>query len=174
MGDHMQQSIGVMATLSDVFNMWANFENFPLFMPQLRSVRKTGEATSHWVMDGPLGTEIEWDAQITESVPNQRIAWSSLPGSTVITDGQVTFRELGPNETEVTVRMAYDISGGPVVEAAANMFSNPESIVQESLRRFKEHMEKTPERLHPGEPKPAAGTGNPPSGPTGGTGPIGD
>jgi uncharacterized membrane protein len=173
MADHMQHSLVVLATLSDVFNLWANFENFPMFMPRLKSVRKTGEATSHWVMDGPLGTELEWDAEVTELVPNQRIAWSSLPGSTVTTDGQVTFRELGPNETEVTVRMAYDVSGGPVVEAAANVLSNPEDIVQESLRRFKEHIEKTPERLHPGEPRSAAGTGTPPEGPTGDRGPMG-
>ena len=162
-----------MATLSDVFSFWANFENFPLFMPRLKSVRKTGEATSHWVMDGPLGTALEWDAETTELVPNQRIAWNSLPGSSVTTSGQVSFREVGPNDTEITVRMGYDVPGGPVMEAAAAVLSNPENMVEESLRRFKEHLESTGQRLHTGDPKAPAEPGQPPDGPTGDLGPIG-
>jgi uncharacterized membrane protein len=172
--DQIERSTVVLATLSDVYNMWANFENFPLFMPRLKSVTKTGEASSHWVMEGPLGTDLEWEAQTTAMESNRRIAWSSLPGSTVTTSGQVSFRELGPNETEVTVRMGYDLTGGPVVETAAQVLSNPEDVVQESLRRFKEHMEHTAERLHPGDTKRSPGAANPPDGPTGPAGPIGD
>ena len=174
MGDQIEHSINVMATLEDVFSLWANFENFPLFMPRLKSVRKTGETTSHWVMDGPLGTEVEWEAETTAVIPNERIAWTSLPGSAVTTSGQVTFQEVGPNDTRVTVRMGYDLPGGPMVEAAANVLRNPEDTVQESLRRFKEHIEKTGERLHGGDPRATAEPANPPDGPTGDLGPIGD
>ncbi len=162
-----------MADLADVFTLWANFENFPLFMPRLKSVSKTGETTSHWVMDGPLGTTLEWDAETTAMRPNQRIAWNSLPGSSVTTSGEVAFREVGPNDTEVTVRMGYEVPGGPVVEAAAAVFSNPEDMVEESLRRFKEHIEKTGERLHSGDVKAPPGAGDPPDGPTGDLGRIG-
>lgn len=167
MSDKLVHKIVVMATLSDVFNLWANFENFPIFMPQLQSVRKTGETTSHWVMDGPLGTTLEWEAETTASVPNERIAWRSLPGSAVTTSGQVDFREMGPNDTEITVRMAYEVPGGAVVEAAAAVLSNPDDMVQESLRRFKEHVEKTSERLHTGDPKAPVDAGPPPDRPTG-------
>jgi uncharacterized membrane protein len=124
-------------------------------------------------MDGPLGTTLEWDAETTAMVPNQRIAWNSLPGSSVTTSGEVAFREVGPNDTEVTVRMGYEVPGGPVVEAAAAVFSSPEAMVEESLRRFKEHIEKTGERLHTGDTKAPPGAGNPPDGPTGDLGRIG-
>ncbi len=174
MSDQIEHKTVVLATLSDVFNLWANFENFPLFMPRLKSVTKTSDTTSHWVMEGPLGRELEWDAETTEIVPNQRIAWHSRPGSTVTTSGQVSFREVGPNSTEVAVRMGYDIGGGPVVETAAAVLSNPDDVVQESLRRFKEHIENTAERLHGGDPKAPDQSGNPPDGPTGDLGPIGD
>ncbi len=172
MADHIEHRIVIMADLSDVFNLWANFENFPLFMPRLKSVKKTGDTTSHWVMDGPLGTALEWDAETTAVVPNERIAWNSLPGSSVTTSGQVAFRQVGPNDTEVTVRMGYDVPGGPVVEAAAAVLSNPEDIVEESLRRFKEHVENTGQRLHQGDPKAPLEAGGRPDGPTGDLGPI--
>jgi uncharacterized membrane protein len=171
--DQIEHSTVVRAALSDVFSLWANFENFPLFMPRLKSVRKTGESTSHWVMEGPLGTEFEWEAETTSEIPNERLAWNSLPGSSVTTSGQVAFQELGPNETRVTVSMGYDLPGGPVVEAAANVLSKPEDVVEESLRRFKEHIERTSERLHQGDPKAPPDAGRPPDGPTGDLGPIG-
>jgi uncharacterized membrane protein len=174
MGDQIEHSLDVMATLSDVYALWANFENFPLFMPRLKSVRKTSDATSHWVMEGPLGKILEWDAQITALVPNERIVWASLPGSEVTTNGQVSFAEVGPNTTRVTVRMGYDISGGPVIEAAASVLSNPEDVVQESLRRFKDHVERTPERLHNADVKAPSEPPKPPEGPTGDLGPLGD
>lgn len=174
MDDHIEDNVVVLATLSDVFSLWANFDNFPLFMPRLKSVRKTGETTSHWVMDGPLGAKLEWEAETTAVVPNERIAWRSLPGSEVTTSGQVSFEAIGPNETRVTVGLGYELPGGAVVEAAANVLSNPEEVVQESLRRFKEHIENTRERLHSGQPKAASGTNNPPDGPTGDLGPIGN
>jgi uncharacterized membrane protein len=169
----VEHSVVVMATLSDVYNLWANFENFPLFMPRLKLVRKTGETTSHWVMDGPLGTELEWEAETTAMIPNERIAWASLPGSEVTTSGQVSFAEVGPNDTRVTVRLGYELPGGPVLEAAANVLSKPEDLVQESLRRFKEHIERTGERLHQGDTRASRGPETPPEGPTGDRGPIG-
>lgn len=169
----VEHSVVVMATLSDVYNLWANFENFPLFMPRLKAVRKTGDTTSHWVMEGPLGTELEWDAETTDVIPNERIAWASLPGSEVTTSGQVSFADVGPNDTRVTVRLGYDLPGGPVLEAAAAVLSNPDDLVQESLRRFKQHIENTRERLHQGDPRPASEPENPPEGPTGDLGPIG-
>lgn len=173
MADQIEHRIVVMADGADVFNLWANFENFPLFMPRLKSVRKTGETTSHWVMDGPLGATLEWDAETTAMTPNERIAWNSLAGSSVTTSGQVTFRAVGPNDTEITVRMGYEVPGGPVVEAAAAALGNAENMVEESLRRFKEHMENTGRRMHQGDVKAPPAAGGHPDGPTGDLGPIG-
>ena len=151
MSDHLEHKIAVMATLSDVFSFWANFENFPLFMPRLKSVRKTGEATSHWVMDGPLGTALEWDAETTELVPNQRIAWNSKDRSPVTTSGQVTFNALPNNETEVTVLMHYDPPAGMAGDMVAKFFGHPEKRLEEDLQNFKNYAEGRVERTAAGK-----------------------
>lgn len=150
--DQIEESIVVQAMLADVFNLWANFGNFPLFMPRLKSVTKTGERTSHWMMEGPLGTDLEWDAETTALEPNRRVAWTSLEGSQVSTSGDVVFEAQGLNETRVTVRMGYDVPGGVAGQAAAALFSSPRDMVKESLQRFKDHIESTATRLHEADP----------------------
>lgn len=152
MADQIEETIVVQAVLADVFNLWANFENFPLFMPRLKSVTKTGDHASHWVMEGPLGTDLEWDAKTTALEPNRRVAWASLDGSQVNTSGDVLFDELGLNETRVTVRMAYDLPLGVAGQAAAALFGSPRDMVKESLQRFKGHIESTASRLHEVDP----------------------
>src|SRR5262249_21657828 len=100
-------------------------------------VKKTGEKTSHWVMRGPLGSDLEWDAETTRSEPDTRIAWHSREDSEVRTSGQVTFNELGPEETEITVVLHYVPPAGAGGELVAQLFANPGHALEEDLRRFK-------------------------------------
>jgi uncharacterized membrane protein len=148
MADPFTRSIVVLATLDDVYQIWANFENFPRFMKYIKSVTLTGPRTSHWVMAGPLGVDVEWDAETTRLDENERVAWNSIEGSTVKTRGQVEFHEVGPNETEVTVTLEYDPPAGAAGEAFAELFANPEKRVQDDLEHFKEHVESTSRRIH--------------------------
>jgi len=148
MADQFTRSISVLANVADVYAIWANLENFPRFMKYIKSVTLTGPRTSHWVMAGPLGVDIEWDAETTRLDENERVAWNSLEGSAVQTSGQVTFRELGPNETEVTVTLRYDPPAGVAGEALAELFANPERRVEKDLEHFKEHVESTSQRIH--------------------------
>jgi len=148
MADPFTRSITVLASVADVYQIWANFENFPRFMKYIKSVTLTGERTSHWVAAGPLGVTVEWDAETTMLDENERVAWNSIQGSEVKTSGQVTFRELGPNETEVTVLLQYDPPAGAAGEALAELFANPEKRVQDDLEHFKEHVESTSQRIH--------------------------
>jgi uncharacterized membrane protein len=60
----------------------------------------------------------------------------------------VTFRELGPNETEVTVTLRYDPPAGAAGEAITALFTNPERRVRHDLERFKQYVESTSERIH--------------------------
>src|SRR5690349_8364432 len=105
MSNQVTQDITVLASVSDVYRMWENFENFPIFMQNIKSVKKTGDRISHWVMQGPLGTEIAWDAETTRLEENQRIAWNSKDNSTVKTSGQVVFSPIGQNETHISVTL---------------------------------------------------------------------
>ena len=147
MADQFTQSIVVLGNISDMYRIWSNFEVFPHFMSDIKSVTINGDGTSHWVMEGPLGTKIEWDAETTLLEENQRIAWNSKDHSAVTTSGQVTFRELGPNETEVTVTLRYDPPAGLAGEAVAALFTNPERRVRHDLERFKQYVESTSERI---------------------------
>ena len=148
MADPFTRSIVVLANAADVYQIWANFENFPRFMKYIKSITVTGPRTSHWVMAGPLGVDIEWDAETTRLDENERVAWNSIKGSDIKTRGEVTFRELGPNETEVTVTLQYDPPAGAAGEAVAELFANPEKRVRDDLEHFKEHVESTSQRIH--------------------------
>jgi len=134
------KNIIVKAPLNEVYQAWANFENFPNFMRHIKSVTKTGDRTSHWVMEGPLNTQIEWDAETTRQEENKRIAWNSINGD-IKTSGQVTFNALPDNQVEVTVMLKYVPPAGLAGEIVAELFGNPEGKLLEDLRNFKRDIE---------------------------------
>ncbi len=136
------KNILVKAPLKHVYQAWADFENFPLFMQHIRSVTKTGERTSHWVMDGPLHSRLEWDAETTRLEENKRIAWSSTDGD-IKTSGQVSFNAMPDNQVEVTVMLRYIPPAGIVGDIFAAIFTDPEGKLAEDLRNFKHYIEKT-------------------------------
>ncbi|MGH2537849.1 MAG: SRPBCC family protein [Candidatus Promineifilaceae bacterium] len=137
------KSVTIKGDVGRLYALWADFENFPHFMKYISSVKKTGPTTSHWVMEGPLGLRLDWNAEMTRREENKRIAWSSKDANgTVTTSGQVLFNELPEsNETEVTVSMQYSPPGGKAGEVFANLFGKPEQRVQEDLRNFKSYAE---------------------------------
>lgn len=141
MPNQTTQSIIVSAPLGQVYQIWANFENFPSFMEHVKSVTKIGDRLSHWVVDGPLGAKVEWDAETTTLEENTRVAWNSRAGSPVTTSGQVTFKELGTNQTEITVTLQYEPPAGVVGDVVAKLFSNPETMLADDLKRFKQYAE---------------------------------
>lgn len=145
MPEHITRSIIVKARVAQTFRAWENFENFPHFMEHIKSVEKQGGRKSHWVMEGPLGKDIEWDAATTLLEPNQRIAWTSTDGD-LKTSGQVTFAAIGENETQVTVMLYYVPPAGMAGDIVAKLFGNPEAKLESDLRRFKAWMEGMPER----------------------------
>jgi len=151
MPDKFTQSIVVRSSVDDVYRIWANFEFFPRFMHDIKSVTRLDDRTSHWVMKGPLGTDIEWDAETTRLDKNERVAWNSKDNSAVKTSGQVTFRPLDANRTEVTVTLQYDPPAGAAGQAVASLFANPEQRVREDLESFKAFVENTDQRLHGSE-----------------------
>jgi uncharacterized membrane protein len=130
----------VKGSAADLYKVWSNFENFPQFMQHIKSVRKTGDDLSHWVMEGPLGARIEWNAKTTRNEPNKRIGWSSTDGD-IKTSGQVTFNSLPDNQTEVTVMLQYIPPAGMAGAVVAELFGNPEGKLEEDLRNFKRFME---------------------------------
>jgi uncharacterized membrane protein len=141
MAEPTTKTLIVGAPAAEVFAAWANFENFPLFMKHVKSITRTGEHTTRWVADGPLGRDVEWEAEVTRYEPPTRIAWHSLEDSPVRTSGQVTFNALPNGQTEVTVMLKYVPPGGVAGEKVAQLLKNPEEMLEEDLRNFKAFVE---------------------------------
>jgi uncharacterized membrane protein len=146
MADQVTRDIIVKASADEVYSIWSNFENFPQFMKYIKSITKTGERTSHWVMSGPLGKDLEWDAETTKLEPNKRIAWNSRDGGDIKTSGQVTFNELPQGQTQITVTVQYVPPAGKLGEFVANLFSDPQKRLDEDLQNFKTYVDGTHSR----------------------------
>src|SRR5262245_21645003 len=148
MADQVTRDIIVKAHVDEVYNLWSNFENFPRFMKYIKSVTRTGDRTSHWVMEGPLGKDLEWDAETTKLDTNKRIAWNSRDTSAndIKTSGQVVFNELSQGETHITVTLQYVPPAGKLGEFVANIFSDPEKRLEEDLANFKQYIEENRSR----------------------------
>ncbi|GAC1365058.1 MAG: hypothetical protein NVS4B8_24590 [Herpetosiphon sp.] len=131
-------SVIVDAPVADVYQRWTQFDRFPEFMNNIKSVsKKEGDKVSHWVVKGPLGIGVEFDAEMTTNEPNKRIAWNSRDNGQVKTSGQVTFTELGTGQTQVHVILNYDPPAGVAGDVIAKLFSNPQQELEEDLGRFK-------------------------------------
>lgn len=134
----VERSIRVSAPVEEVYRFWRNFENFPSFMEHVESVELKDPAgrSSHWRLKAPLGQTVEYDAELTQDIPNKAIGWNSTQGS-LQTTGEVTFNDLGQH-TEVHVVMQwYDPPAGPLGEAFSRIFQDPDQMVEEDLQRFK-------------------------------------
>jgi uncharacterized membrane protein len=142
MDNKITKSIIVKADAGKAFGVWENFENFPMFMKYVESVETISNEVSHWTVKGPMGKDIEWTATMTTYEPSKRIGWNTKDrNEQVTTSGQVTFNSLDHGETEVTVTMNVDPQGGKVGEVIAQIFSNPEKMLEEDLHNFKSYVE---------------------------------
>ena len=141
-GIRVEQAVTINRPREEIYRFWRNFENLPRFMDHLESVRVLDEQRSHWVAKGPAGTRIEWDAEIHNELPNDLIAWRSLPGSEVDHAGSVHFDQVHDGATQVRVILRYSPPGGKAGAAVARLFGEePSQQVAEDLRRFKQVME---------------------------------
>jgi len=145
-GDRMtfvQHSVSVSCTPEEAYRFWRNFANLPRFMRHLESVQMTGSNRSHWVARGPLGTSVQWDAEITGEREGEYLAWRSLPGAEVDNSGRVHFeRDPAGRGTVVRVTMQYGPPAGRLGVLLARLTGEePGMQVREDLRRFKQVME---------------------------------
>jgi uncharacterized membrane protein len=148
MQEQITRSIIVKASPEEAYQVWSNFTNFPLFMKHIKSVTMTGPRTSHWIMEGPLGKTIEWDAETTLNEMNHRVGWSTKDRTEgdIKTSGQVSFSQLGNEQTEVTVMLQYVPQAGLAGNLAAKLLANPEAQLEEDLSNFKAYIEGQYER----------------------------
>ena len=135
--------INVAAPVEYVFTFWSNYENFPRFMSNVRDVREMIEENrSHWVVAGPAGVPVEWDAIVTNCVPNRSIGWKTLPGSPVHHAGIVNLRPNPDGTTRVEIKMSYNPVAGALGHAIASIFgADAKSEMDADLMRMKSMIE---------------------------------
>jgi uncharacterized membrane protein len=137
------KTITVDRSPEEVYRFWRALENLPRFMAHLESIESRDGRRSHWKARGPAGMTIEWDAEIIDDRPNQLIAWRSLEGADVDSQGIVRFtRAPGGRGTEVHVELRYDPPAGRLGAAVAKLFGRePGQQIAGDLRRFKQVLE---------------------------------
>ena len=141
-GVFVQERITIDAPVRTLYDLWRDPSNLPLLLPDIERVDALDERRSHWVVRGPAGSTLEWDAEIINEVAPETIGWRSLPGADVASAGSVRFRPVGANGTEVIVTMQYAPPAGRIGAAAAWLTGEGASArVRDALRRLKERFE---------------------------------
>jgi uncharacterized membrane protein len=144
-GFHVVHSCLVRKSPQELYERWRKLENLPGIMSHLESVEVRDDRRSHWVATAPAiaGGKVEWDAEIVEDVPNERIAWQSLPGSYIENRGSVQFIKMpGDRGTAIRVELDYQPPAGMIGKWIAKLFGEaPDQQIREDLRTFKRMME---------------------------------
>jgi uncharacterized membrane protein len=140
-GIRVQKTININAPIDEVYRFWHNFENFPLFMDHVKEV-SVQNGLSTWKVAGPAGSSMEFQSHITRDVPNESIAWETIPDSQVHHTGVVRFEENWDEGTRITVQMTYMPPAGIVGHKVAELFGvDPRQAMQDDLMRLKALLE---------------------------------
>jgi uncharacterized membrane protein len=131
-----EDSVEVDVPVTTAYNQWTQFEEFPNFMEGVEEVRQLTDTMTHWKVE-IAGVEREFDAEITEQHPDERIAWRSVDGPTH--GGVVTFHKLDDTRSKVMLQLDLDTEG--VIEKAGEALGFVERRIKGDLARFKAFIE---------------------------------
>jgi len=132
----IEQSVEVDVPLSTAYNQWTQFEDFPRFMDGVKEVRQLDDRHLHWVAEIG-GHRHEWDAEITEQLPDERVAWKNVGGQH--NAGVVTFHRLDDDHTRLMVQLDFMPEG--LIEHLGDALAAPDRRIAGDLLRFKEMIE---------------------------------
>jgi uncharacterized membrane protein len=140
-GIRVNKAINIFAPIDVVYQFWRNFENFPLFMNHVKEISVENDI-SNWKVAGPVGSTVEFQSRVTQDIPNDTIAWETLPDSQVRSAGFVRFDENRDGSTRVTVQMVYLPPAGVAGHAVAQLFGvDPRQAMNDDLIRLKTLLE---------------------------------
>ena len=136
----VQKTMTIAAPVEQVFAFWTDYKNFPRFMHHVREVHVRSDV-SHWVVAGPAGVPVQWEAQLVEVQPNSLLRWRSSAQSAVKHEGSVRFSQNGEG-TRLTVHLRYVPPGGAFGHAIAALFgADPKTEMDADLLRMKSMIE---------------------------------
>jgi uncharacterized membrane protein len=133
----IEKSIDVNVPVSTAYNQWTQFEQFSQFMEGVEAVTQIDDKHSQWRVN--VGGKVrEFETEITEQIPDKRIAWRTRGGT--YNAGVITFHYLNEGTTRLMLQMGYEPEG--VVEKAGDMLGVVSRRVHGDLERFKELIER--------------------------------
>jgi uncharacterized membrane protein len=133
---NVAQSIDVEVPVHTAYNQWTQFEEFPRFMDGVENVQQLDDTHLRWTATIGGKTK-EWDAVITEQIPDERIAWTNTTGAR--NAGVVTFHRLADNRTRVMLQVDYEPEG--IIENVGDKLGVVSRRIHGDLRRFKDFIE---------------------------------
>ncbi|MGA4846840.1 SRPBCC family protein [Streptomyces sp. G5(2025)] len=133
----VEESIEVDVPVRTAYNQWTQFETFPEFMEGVQRIEQRTDKLTHWVTKIG-GVEREFDATITEQIPDERVAWTTVDGQ-ARQAGVVTFHRLGDARTKVMLQLDYDPEG--LAETVGDKLGFVKRQVSGDLGRFKKFIE---------------------------------
>ena len=133
----IEESVEVEVPVSTAYDQWTQFEEFPSFMDGVEKVKQLDDTHLHWVASIG-GHQEEWDAEITEQIPDERIAWKATSGKG--NAGVVTFHRLDDQRSKIMLQLDWESEG--MVEALGALVGQDDRKVKGDLERFKELIEK--------------------------------
>ncbi|MHA6758521.1 SRPBCC family protein [Streptacidiphilus sp. PAMC 29251] len=137
----IEESVEVDVPLSTVYDQWTRFAEFPRFMGGVQRIDQLSPTLTHWVTSVD-GVHREFDARITEQVPDDRIAWTSVNGPEQ--RGVVTFHRIDDNRTKVMLQLDHEPHG--VVDTVGDLLGFVSHQVQHDLGEFKKFIEEQADR----------------------------
>ncbi|QZH75863.1 MAG: SRPBCC family protein [Erythrobacter sp.] len=130
---------------AELFAYWRDFANLPAIMENLEHVEVMDNQTGHsaWSIKAPAGNTVRIETKIAREVADELIAWRSVEGSEIATEGRVMFSDApGDRGTQVTLIIAYQPPAGAVGKAVAKLFIREPAVqARHDLKRFKMLME---------------------------------
>ena len=132
----IEKSIVVDVPVRTAYNQWTQFEEFPRFMEGVKEVKQLDDKRLQWRAE-LMGKELEWNAEITQQIPDQRITWKSTTGAK--NAGSVSFTPEGPDKTRITLRLEYEPEGA--AESTGSALGLVSARVDGDLKRFKKFIE---------------------------------
>jgi uncharacterized membrane protein len=132
----VEKSIDIDVPVRVAYDQWTQFESFPRFMDGVEEVRQLDDTHLHWRAK-VAGREVEWDAVITEQIPDERVAWKATDGKA--NAGVVTFHRLADDATRVMVQIEHEADG--IMEKVGSALGADTREVRNSLEQFKELVE---------------------------------
>lgn len=108
----LQQSIEINQPHHVVCDRLVQFENYPLFMDDVETVRQIDDTALHWKAN-IAGRAVEWTAEITEQAPHYCIAWRNTGGPE--SSGRLEVMHAGPETT--TVILTWNFGPSPSADS---------------------------------------------------------